>query len=59
MKATKFYRLKDISGNADFHRKKVKDKDGNIVKGKYNVPGVYCWGFTLNDSGSLPTNKDE
>jgi hypothetical protein len=49
MKASKFYLLKDIKGNSDFHRK----------KGKHNVKGVYFWGFTLNDKANLPTNKND
>ena len=49
MKANKFYLLKDIKGDSDFHRK----------VGKHNVKGVYFWGFTLNDNASLPNNKNE
>lgn len=50
MKATKFYRLKDVINNgADFHRK----------KGKYCKKGVYFWGFTLNKNAELPSKKDE
>ena len=49
MKASKFYLLKDIKGDSDFHRK----------IGKHNVKGVYFWGFTLNDKALLPVNKNE
>jgi hypothetical protein len=49
MKASKFYLLKDIKGNSDFHRK----------DGKHNVMGVYFWGFTLNDKANLPSNKND
>lgn len=49
MKASKFYLLKDIKDNPDFHRK----------NGKHNVKGVYCWGFTLNEKAELPKNIDE
>lgn len=49
MIASKFYLLKDIKGDTDFHRK----------FGKHNVKGVYFWGFTLNDKAVLPLNKDE
>ena len=49
MKASKFYLLKDIKGDSDFHRK----------VGKHNVKGVYFWGFTLNKKALLPKNKDE
>ncbi len=49
MKASKFYLLKDIKGDSDFHRR----------VGKHNVKGVYFWGFTLNKKALLPENKDE
>ena len=49
MKASKFYLLKEVKDNVDFHRK----------RGKYNVKGVYFWGFTLNPDALLPKTKDE
>lgn len=52
MKATTFISLKSIQGitnHANFHRK----------KGKYCVPGVYFWGFTLRKDCGLPTVKEE
>jgi hypothetical protein len=52
MKATKFYSLKEIKGNAkDFHR--------NRKTGTYNKRGVYFWGFTLRYDSELPKTKDE
>jgi hypothetical protein len=50
MKATSFFKLKDIVGNSnDFHRK----------AGIYCKSGVYFWGFTLQENCNLPGNKDE
>ena len=50
MKATQFYSLKSIRGNAkDFHRK----------TGMFCNSGVYFWGFSLQENGDLPTNKNE
>lgn len=50
MKATQFYSLKGIKGNAtDFHRK----------TGTFCKSGVYFWGFSLQENGDLPTNKNE
>ncbi len=49
MKASKFYLLREVKNDVDFHRK----------QGKHNVKGVYFWGFTLNPHAFLPTNKDE
>jgi hypothetical protein len=50
MKASQFYLLKNIKDNSDFHRKKGIH---------HSAKGVYFWGFTLNEKGSLPINKDE
>ncbi len=49
MKINQFSLLKSISEDENFHRK----------KGEHNVPGVYFWGFTLTEDGSLPTKEDE
>lgn len=49
MKASKFYLLKYIKGDVEFHRK----------RGKHNVKGVYFWGFALNDEGQLPIDKHD
>lgn len=49
MKASRFYLLRDIKGDTDFHRK----------EGQHNVMGVYFWGFTLNADVNLPKNKNE
>jgi len=49
MKASKFYLLSEVKDDVDFHRK----------QGRYNVRGVYFWGFTLNPNALLPENKDE
>ena len=50
MVTQKFYKLKDIKGNAeDFERK----------NGVHCKSGVYFWGFTLNREGNLPKSKKE
>jgi hypothetical protein len=50
MKATHFYSLKYINGNAtDFHRK----------TGTYCRSGVYFWGFNLSNSSPIPTQSSE
>jgi hypothetical protein len=50
MKANKFYNLKEIIGSSkDFHRK----------KGNFCMKGVYFWGFSISENGSMPTKENE
>jgi hypothetical protein len=52
MNAHEFILLKSIQGQkhpGDFDRK----------KGKYCIPGVYFWGFTLRDDCNLPRQENE
>ena len=44
MKATKFWSLKNINGDPQFHRK----------TGNYNNGGVYFWGFNVSENFTMP-----